>query len=120
MGIRRLSIGIFGALAACVLAAPAHAARPDELVALSAVFGELHHVRRMCEPKREGDLWRERMKQLVRLEQPTAKLRRRLVASFNDGFRSAQERYSECDRAAERFAEGRAGLGAEIAAKLAN
>ncbi len=112
------TIAAGAAVAMCAAAAPAQAARPDDLTALAEVFGELHHVRRLCEPRREGDLWRERMKQLVRLEQPTAKLRGRLVSSFNAGFRNAQGRFSKCDRAAEQFTETRAAEGAALAAKL--
>ena len=39
-----------------------------DLLALSSVFGELHHIRRTCLPRYEADTWRERMKQLIDLE----------------------------------------------------
>lgn len=114
-----LGIFIGITLATQLSAESAVAARPDDLTTLARVFGELHHVRRMCEPQREAELWRERMKQMVRLEQPTAQLRRRLVGAFNDGFRSAESAHAQCDNDAEAFAESRAAVGAELAAKLA-
>lgn len=114
------SFRLAAALLACLAAAtPAHADRSDDLTALARVFGELHHVRRICEPRAESELWRERMKQMVRLEQPTAKLRQRLVGAFNDGFRSAETIYYECDDAAEDFARARASVGRSIVSTLA-
>ena len=103
---------------AAFLPASAHAARADDLAALAQVFGGLHHVRRMCEPRRESELWRERMKQLVRLEQPTAQLRRRLVGSFNAGYRDAEGAFSQCDDAAEAYAERQAALGLDLSTRL--
>lgn len=85
------------------LAAPAAAQKIDyeqrarDLERLSGAFGELHHIRRLCEPRREAEVWRNRMRRLVELEQPTATLRDRMVAAFNSGFRNAEARYPYCD-----------------------
>ena len=115
---------LFGvaALAALLTATPVAAIdygrRQGDLKALSAVFGELHHLRRMCEPSRETDLWRERMKQMVSLEQPTAGLRREMVAAFNGGYTAAQQRFDRCSRAARDYAAMRARDGRALSATL--
>jgi uncharacterized protein (TIGR02301 family) len=86
-----------------VLAAPAAAQEVDyvqrakDLELLSGAFGELHHIRRMCEPRREAEVWRNRMRRLVELEQPPATLRDRMVQAFNSGFRGAEAKFPYCD-----------------------
>lgn len=98
------------AFLAVVAAAPASAQRIDyvqraqDLETLSRAFGELHLIRRMCEPRREAEVWRNRMRQLVELEQPQPALRDRMVAAFNAGFRGAEERFAYCDEDARDFA----------------
>ncbi len=112
--MRRLARTL-AALAALCSAAGASAAaeadyraRRENLLALSQILGELHHVRRMCSPRREADVWRERMKQLVALEEPADSQKAQMVAAFNDGYRGAQRAFRSCDRAAEDFAAARA------------
>jgi uncharacterized protein (TIGR02301 family) len=99
------------ALALALLALPAPAQqridyvqRAQDLEALSRVFGELHHIRRMCEPRREAEVWRNRMRKLVELEQPQPALRDRMVAAFNAGFRDAETRFDYCDGDARDYA----------------
>lgn len=82
--------------------------RQRDLVELASVFGELHHIRRMCEPRFEGDIWRERMKQLVDLEQPQFEAREEMVKRFNSGYRNATGHFIRCDRRARDHAAGRA------------
>ncbi len=86
-------------------------ARQENLIELSKILGELHHVRRMCSPRREADVWRERMKRLVSLEEPADSQKAQMVAAFNDGYRSAQNAFRTCDRGAEDFAAARAEQG---------
>ena len=93
-------------------------ARRAALTGLSQIFGELHHIRRLCEPEREGDIWRERMKRLIDLEQPAFDLREAMVGSFNDGYSSAQSRFAYCDRDAEDYAAARALTGEALVSNL--
>lgn len=93
-------------------------ARRAALTGLSRIFGELHHIRRLCEPEREGDIWRDRMKSLIDLEQPSFDLREEMVGSFNDGYTSAQSRFAYCDRDAEDYAAARALAGEAIVSML--
>ncbi|MEM6415674.1 MAG: TIGR02301 family protein [Pseudomonadota bacterium] len=106
-------------LSVCVPTHAMAAQRQSDLLALANVFGELHHLRRMCEPARETDLWRERMKQLVSLEQPTSTLRRQMVGQFNTGYRNAQGRYLSCTDLAKEYAAIRAGDGRALSSRLA-
>ena len=101
-----------------LVVSPAAASRSDDLVLLSTVFGELHFVRRLCEPVREQDYWRERMKQLVALEKPTARERRRLVEGFNKGYNNAQGQFSACTAQAKLFSINRAERGEAIVLRL--
>jgi uncharacterized protein (TIGR02301 family) len=103
------------------LIAPAFAlssARDGALISLSRIFGEMHHIRRMCEPDREADAWRNRMKRLIDLEQPSFELRESMVGAFNDGYLSAQTRHPFCDGAAEDYAAARAAAGEAIVSNL--
>ena len=49
----------------------------------------MHHIRRTCDPDREGDFWRNQMKRLIDLEQPSFELRDAMVSAFNGGYTSA-------------------------------
>ncbi|MCB2096705.1 MAG: TIGR02301 family protein [Parvularculaceae bacterium] len=110
-------------VAVLLAAAPAaaqdeYAARRGALTGLSRIFGELHHIRRMCEPSAEADAWRDNMKRLIDLEQPAFDLRDEMVGAFNDGYRSAQARFDYCDRNAEDYAAARAAAGEALVANL--
>ncbi len=93
-------------------------ARQENLAKLATIFGEMHHIRRMCEPRREADAWRNRMKKLVELEDPAASQRDVLVRAFNDGYSRAQKRYDICSRSAEDYAASRASEGERIVKAL--
>ncbi|MDZ7628334.1 MAG: TIGR02301 family protein [Parvularculaceae bacterium] len=109
---------------ALVAAAPAAAqdagygARQRGLVSLAQIFGELHHIRRTCDPDREADIWRNRMKRLIDLEEPSFDIREQMVGAFNEGYVSAQARFPYCDRNAEEHAAGRAYAGEALVSNL--
>jgi len=105
-------------LATPVSAQETFEARASNLAGLSRIFGELHHIRRMCDPDREGDVWRDRMKRLIDLEQPSFDLRERLVRAFNEGYTLAQDRFSYCDNDAEDYAAARASVGEALVSNL--
>ena len=92
--------------------------RQQDLSALAGLFGELHHIRRTCEPRLEGDAWRDRMKKLMELEEPQSGEREAMVQAFNKGYRDAQRRYPSCDRRARDYAAGRSAEGDAIVARL--
>jgi len=92
--------------------------RQQDLAALAGLFGEMHHIRRTCEPRFEADTWRDRMKKLIDLEEPQDSEREVLIARFNNGYRAAQRRFPTCDRRARDYAAGRAAEGDVIVARL--
>lgn len=94
--------------------------RQRDLVSLAELFGELHHLRRTCEPRMEADVWRDRMKQLMTLEEPQDAEREQMVGKFNAGYQGAQSRYPVCDRRARDYAAGRASQGDVIVRRLSD
>ncbi len=82
--------------------------RQNDLIELASVFGELHHIRRICEPRLESDIWRERMKKLVDLEQPQHDAREEMVQRFNAGYRNAGDHFPRCSTRARDHAAARA------------
>lgn len=127
MGLNAFMTRLAAILALLAIAAGSHAAAQDfesyqqrqrDLVGLAAVFGDLHHVRRYCDPRAEADVWRERMKKIIELEAPLAEAREEMVAAFNRSYRSAQRRFPRCDRRARDYAAARAAQGDEIVNRL--
>jgi uncharacterized protein (TIGR02301 family) len=98
----------------------AYQQRQQDLSALAELFGELHHLRRTCDPGFEADVWRERMKKMIDLEEPQATEREALVQQFNKGYRAAQSRHPSCDRRARDYAAARAAQGDVVVDRLAN
>lgn len=92
--------------------------RAADLKSLSRIFGELHHIRRTCEPEREADAWRNRMRRLVELEEPPAELRASMVEAFNGGFREMEAQFPYCDRDARDRAAAAAQQGESITQRL--
>ncbi len=116
---RRFSCAMLACGAAAVLAAlpgltwaaPGDA-KPydDKLMRLAEILGSVHYLRELCSAN-DGQLWRERMKELLDTEGGTAIRRARLTRSFNQGYRSYRRTYVTCTPTAqssiERFlAEG--------------
>ena len=91
--------------------------RLEDLVTISSIFGELHHIRRNC-TRSESDVWRERMKKLIEYEGPQGPARDRMVSAFNSGYQGAQNRFDYCDRRARDYAAARAQQGDAIIARL--
>lgn len=123
--VRYLVAALFLSLGTAAISGPALAQdlasyqqRQRDLAALAELFGEMHHLRRTCEPRLEGDVWRERMKKMIELEEPQADEREALVQRFNKGYRDAQRRFPSCDRRARDYAAGRAAQGDEVVARL--
>jgi uncharacterized protein (TIGR02301 family) len=87
-------------------AAPVHAASPDGkpydegLFRLSEILGAVHYLRELCGAD-EGQLWRDRMSELLKAEGYTALRRARLTRSFNKGYRSYSRTYNTCSPSAQ-------------------
>ncbi len=117
---RRLWIGL--ALAAASAAA-AHGAlaeprdnKPydDKLLRLSEILGAVHYLRELCGAG-EGQLWRERMQDLIAAEGSSALRKAKLTRGFNQGYRSYSRTYNSCTGSAQTAVARFLTEGAEIA-----
>lgn len=111
------------------LAMPAHAqdATPapfdNELQRLAEILGALHYLRPLCGAN-DGQRWRNEMQALVDAETPAGERRRKIVASFNRGYRGFQQTYRTCTPAADiairRYLDEGAKIARDITARYAN
>lgn len=94
------------ALALCGSVHPAQAASPDtkpydeRLLRLSEILGAVHYLRELCGAD-EGQVWRQRMGELLQAEGSSALRRARLTRSFNKGYRSYSRTYNTCSPSAQ-------------------
>ena len=113
-----------GLAVACVLVAPVRAqsaaeSKPydDKLAELAEILGAVHYLRELCGAN-DGQLWRDRMRELIESEGASALRRAKLTRSFNNGYRSYSRTYQSCSPTAQtainRFLEN----GAQIADQL--
>ena len=89
----------------------------DRLMRLSEVLGAVHYLRELCGAN-DGQLWRDRMKELMDAEGSTALRRAKLTRSFNNGYRSYSRTYNSCTPSAQTAISRFLGEGAEIADAL--
>jgi uncharacterized protein (TIGR02301 family) len=119
---------LLGLMAAAVLSGvasgaaaqgPATDARPydDKLMRLCEILGAVHYLRELCGAN-EGQVWRDRMKELMDSEGSSALRRARLTRSFNNGYRSYSRTYNTCSASAQTAINRFLAEGAEIAANL--
>ena len=120
-------LAIIASILLC-LAAPARADDTpapfdNDLQRLSEILGALHYLRAVCNTK-EGQKWREQMQALIDAEVPDGDRRRKIVASFNRGYRGFEQTYRSCtpsaDLAIRRYLEEGAKISRDITARYAN
>ena len=119
----RLGAAIFLSAAAVLPAAGQPSAsldtRPydDRLLRLSEILGAIHYLRELCGAN-EGQVWRERMRELVDSEGSSALRRAKLTRSFNNGYRSYSRTYNACTPSARTAITRFLSEGSEIADAL--
>jgi uncharacterized protein (TIGR02301 family) len=118
-----LGLAAAAALACAALAQPQVASpenRPydDKLLRLSEILGAVHYLRELC-GNNDGQLWRDRMKELMDTEGSSALRRAKLTRSFNNGYRSYSRTYNVCSQSAQTAITRFLAEGAEIAESLA-
>ena len=69
-----------------------------KMLRLAEILGSLHYLRNLCGEK--TSLWRDKMEELIKAENPTPTRRVRLYASFNDAYRAFSDNYHTCTKAA--------------------
>lgn len=84
------------------VAAPAADTKPydERLMRLAEILGSVHYLRELC-GSGDGQLWRDRMQDLLNAEGGTALRRMRLTRSFNQGYRSYSRTYIACTPSAQ-------------------
>ena len=97
-------------LAVLVAALAAGAPRPlfaqdtkpydDRLLRLSEILGAIHYLRELCGAN-EGQLWRDRMRELLESEGTSALRRAKFTRSFNQGYNSYSRTYRACTPTAQ-------------------
>ncbi len=94
-----------------------------DLQRLAEILGALHYLRAVC-GAHEGQKWRNEMQSLVDAEAPDGDRRKKIIASFNRGYRGFQQTYRTCTPAADlairRYLEEGAKISREITARYAN
>lgn len=87
--------------------APDQGRYQNQLLELSRILGQLHHLRGEC-VSGERQLWRDNMMELVRLENPPTSRKDDMVEGFNSAYARARTRYPACNKLAGRAAVERA------------
>jgi uncharacterized protein (TIGR02301 family) len=94
-----------------------------DLQRLAEILGALHYLRAVC-GAHEGQKWRNEMQSLVDAEAPDGDRRKKIIASFNRGYRGFQQTYRTCTPAADlairRYLDEGAKISREITARYAN
>jgi uncharacterized protein (TIGR02301 family) len=94
-----------------------------ELMRLAEILGALHYLRTLCGAN-EGNKWRDQMTALLDAEAQSGARRNRLVANFNNGYRSFHRVYRTCTPAANlsvrRYLDEGAKISREITARYTN
>lgn len=100
-----LTAALFAGL---VTGIPAYAQAPpgdgkpydERLMRLSEILGAVHYLRELCGAN-DGQMWRDRMRELMDAEGSSALRRARLTRSFNNGYRSYSRTYATCTASAQ-------------------
>jgi len=77
----------------------------------------VHYLRELCGAN-DGQLWRERMRELMDAEGSSALRRAKLTHSFNNGYRSYSRTYNSCTASAQTAITRFLAEGADIAEAL--
>jgi uncharacterized protein (TIGR02301 family) len=72
----------------------------DRLMRLAELLGAIHYLRELCSAN-DGQMWRERMSELLDAEGTSALRRAKLSRVFNQGYRSYSRTYLSCTPSAQ-------------------
>jgi uncharacterized protein (TIGR02301 family) len=72
----------------------------DKLLRLSEVLGAVHYLRELCGAN-EGQIWRDRMQDLMLAEGSSPIRKARLTKGFNQGYTSYSRTYRACTPSAQ-------------------
>jgi uncharacterized protein (TIGR02301 family) len=103
-----------GASGQSAIAPPDSKPYDERLLRLSEVLGAVHYLRELCGAN-DGQVWRDRMRELMDAEGSSALRRAKLTRSFNNGYRSYSRTYSTCTSSAQTAITRFLAEGADIA-----
>jgi uncharacterized protein (TIGR02301 family) len=106
-----------GASAQSAITPPDSKPYDERLMRLCEVLGAVHYLRELCGAN-DGQLWRDRMRELMEAEGSSALRRAKLTRSFNNGYRSYSRTYSACTASAQTAITRFLAEGADIADSL--
>ena len=89
----------------------------DKLFRLSEILGAVHYLRELCGGN-DGQLWRDRMTDLMNAEGTSALRRSRLTLRFNQGYTSFSRTYKTCTPSAQTTINRYVAEGAQISEGL--
>ena len=119
VGVFALCLVLF-ALSQAALGAGRSSASDEDLIRLSEILGAVHHLREVCNAN-EGQLWRMKMQELLKLEKPGSDVKDVMVAHFNRTYHQHRLAYSRCTGQARtdvtRFLDEGAALTDRLAAR---
>ena len=119
-GLRLIKAGLLVlVLALPAPGAAANAALPAKAVHLAEILGAVHHLRDICGAN-EGQLWRNKMIEMIGVLAPSDADRQRLVKSFNDSFYRYRNTYPACTSTAARQGDKLMQDGRRLAEELAS
>lgn len=109
------------AFALAMLPSPAaHASFPAKAVQLAEILGAVHHLRALCDTN-EGQIWRNKMIEMIERLKPDEAGRQRLVKHFNDAYYRYRNTYPACTvtaaRQSDRLMQDGQRLSEELAAQ---
>jgi uncharacterized protein (TIGR02301 family) len=94
-----------------------------DLQRLAEILGALQYLRGVC-GSNDGQKWRDEMQALIDAEAPSGERRRKIVTSYNRGYRGFEQTYRTCTPAADiairRYLDEGAKIAREITARYAN
>jgi uncharacterized protein (TIGR02301 family) len=88
------------AAAPCAYAQSGDKPYDDRLMRLSEILGAMHYLRELCGAN-EGQVWRDKMRELLEAEGSSALRRARFTRSFNQGYQSYSKTHRVCTSTAQ-------------------
>ncbi|MCI5043432.1 MAG: TIGR02301 family protein [Aquisalinus sp.] len=96
------------------------AERQQQLIDMAQLLGQIHHLHQICQPYDYfPERYRDRMKELVTLEEPITKTKDAMITSFNDGFQYMKAEFDYCNSDAETQMRELGSQGVTLTGKLA-
>jgi uncharacterized protein (TIGR02301 family) len=89
----------------------------ERIFRLAEILGAVHYLRELCGAN-DGQLWRDKMRELIEAEGSSALRRAQLTRSFNNGYRSYSRTYNSCTATAQTAIQRFLAEGADISDTL--